>query len=102
MTTIFYRLTVRLGEYDTASKIDCSEGVCSDKVVRINVTEIFAHPDYVDKQNDIAVLKLEKDAPYTGKNRLHLLLVVGNGPQFHVYLRSIIFRCENWVGRDTI
>lgn len=61
----FDRLTVRLGEYDTASKIDCSEGVCSDKVVRINVTEIFAHPDYVDKQNDIAVLKLEKDAPYT-------------------------------------
>lgn len=56
----------RLGEYDLASKEDCIDGVCADPIIRIDIEGIIVHPDYDGKNQDIAVLRLEKDAPYTG------------------------------------
>lgn len=61
-----YSLVARLGEYDLYAKEDCVRGVCADPVVRINVADIIVHPGYGEKTHDIAILRLEEDAPYTG------------------------------------
>lgn len=68
-TNIFlspFRLVARFGEYDIYSTKDCVRGVCADPIVRIKVAAIMMHPGYVDKTHDIAILRLEEDAPYTG------------------------------------
>ncbi|KAJ8708808.1 hypothetical protein PYW08_010190 [Mythimna loreyi] len=66
-TLKFSRLVARLGEYDLYSKEDCVRGVCADPTVRINVADIIVHPEYdrLNKLHDIAILRLEEDAPYT-------------------------------------
>lgn len=64
----FSRLVARLGEYDLSKVEDCVDGVCADKIVRIDVEKIIVHPGYDGKSHDIAVLKLSEDAPYTGKS----------------------------------
>lgn len=45
---------------------DCVQGVCADPLVKIDVEEIFVHPQYDGKEHDIAILRLAEDAPYTG------------------------------------
>uniref|UniRef100_A0A2H1W881 SFRICE_013123 n=1 Tax=Spodoptera frugiperda TaxID=7108 RepID=A0A2H1W881_SPOFR len=64
-TPKFTRLVARLGEYDLSKVEDCVDGVCADKIVRIDVEKIIVHPGYDGKSHDIAVLKLAEDAPYT-------------------------------------
>ncbi|KAG6464793.1 melanization protease 1 [Manduca sexta] len=61
----FSSIAVRLGEYDLESNPDCVRDICTDPVVRIEVDDIFVHPDYDGKEHDIAVLRLKEDAPYT-------------------------------------
>lgn len=61
----FNRLVARLGEYDLTTDIDCSDGVCTDPLVRIQVAKTIPHPNYDGLSNDIAVLRLGEEAPYT-------------------------------------
>lgn len=56
----------RLGEYDLYSQVDCLEGVCTDAIVKIDIEEITVHPGYDGREHDVAILRLAKDAPYTG------------------------------------
>lgn len=60
--------TVRLGEYDTSTRVDCQDNrrdsVCAPPVQEIPVQETIVHPDY-DKYrylNDIALIKLQHRA----------------------------------------
>lgn len=66
MSSFVYSLIARLGEYDVNSKEDCVQGVCADPIVRIKVAEIIVHPNYSNREHDIAILRLEEEAPYTG------------------------------------
>ncbi|CAB3225811.1 unnamed protein product [Arctia plantaginis] len=61
----FTRLVARLGEYDLAQSVDCVNGICSSNVIQLQVIEQIVHPDYDGRANDIAVLRLEAEAPYT-------------------------------------
>ncbi|XP_058812861.1 CLIP domain-containing serine protease B8-like [Topomyia yanbarensis] len=61
---------VRLGENNLETEVDCDkDGDCADRPVNLEVEQIIPHPDYVstswDKYNDVALLKLAKEAPYT-------------------------------------
>lgn len=57
----------RLGEYNLAKSVDCVDDICSSNVIQLKVIDEVVHPDYDGKANDIAVLRLESEAPYTGK-----------------------------------
>ncbi|XP_058453490.1 CLIP domain-containing serine protease B8-like [Malaya genurostris] len=61
---------VRLGEHNLETDVDCdTNGDCADRPVNLDVEKIIPHPNYVstswDKHNDVALVKLAKDAPYT-------------------------------------
>ncbi|XP_053697141.1 CLIP domain-containing serine protease B8-like [Sabethes cyaneus] len=61
---------VRLGEHNLDTEVDCDRNRdCADRPVDLAVDKIIPHPDYVstswDKYNDLALLKLSKDAPHT-------------------------------------
>lgn len=65
---------VRLGEWDTRSNPDCVEEInggrfCNDEFVEIRVTDIIVHENYVPdsrhQQNDIALLRLQRNVRYT-------------------------------------
>ncbi|KAF2902218.1 hypothetical protein ILUMI_03968 [Ignelater luminosus] len=64
-------VNVRLGEWNTKSDSDCEELFdqieCADKVVRINIEETIAHPYFSRRtyNNDIGLIKLERDVAYT-------------------------------------
>ncbi|CAG9792465.1 unnamed protein product [Diatraea saccharalis] len=59
------RLFVRLGEYDISKEVDCVDGVCAHLPVKLEVVKVSVHPDYNNKDHDIAILTLSHDAPYT-------------------------------------
>lgn len=64
-------ISVRLGEYDTSTDIDCieqdSEKICADPPMDVPVEEKVAHPEYneMTKLNDIALLRLIRDIQYS-------------------------------------
>lgn len=70
-----WRLTsVRLGEYDTDSERDCVKDdedsvVCADDPISVSIEEQIAHEEYRplsrDQRNDIALLRLSYDVPFT-------------------------------------
>lgn len=59
---------VRLGEWNTSTETDCVEGDCSGPVQDIPVQQIIAHENYdpndKDQQNDIALLRLSRNAQF--------------------------------------
>lgn len=69
-----FSVSVRLGEYNTSSEIDCitygkSGGKdCNENPVRVQVEEEIPHPKYdaATKLNDIALLRLAREVNYTG------------------------------------
>ncbi|CAB3225809.1 unnamed protein product [Arctia plantaginis] len=61
----FKRLVARLGEYDLLSDKDCVQGVCTDPLVKIDVENVYVHPEYDGREHDIAIVRLAEDAPYT-------------------------------------
>lgn len=72
----FYRVGVRLGEYNTDTDVDCvSNGPigeeCSDPPQNIPVEDRIAHENYdpqdQNQYNDIALLRLSRDAKFNGK-----------------------------------
>ena len=59
--------SVHLGEHNTKTEKDCStddETYCAPEVLKIEVAEAIAHPNYVKglttKHNDIALLRLKR------------------------------------------
>ncbi|XP_063822709.1 phenoloxidase-activating enzyme 1-like isoform X1 [Ostrinia nubilalis] len=62
-------VTVRLGEYDTQSEVDCSDGVCADPPQEIPVAEKYPNRGYNDqntnKKDDIGLVRLSQRARYT-------------------------------------
>ncbi|XP_052744043.1 CLIP domain-containing serine protease HP8 [Bicyclus anynana] len=59
---------VRLGEWHTSWDIDCMRGNCAPRPLDLPVEEIIAHEQYVptdDHQNDIALLRLAYDVPFS-------------------------------------
>ncbi|XP_063377145.1 phenoloxidase-activating enzyme 1 [Cydia fagiglandana] len=61
--------TVRLGEYDTQSDVDCVDDSCADLPQEIPVQAGLPHPGYHDKNknraDDIALVRLAQRAKYT-------------------------------------
>ncbi|XP_058453501.1 CLIP domain-containing serine protease B9-like isoform X1 [Malaya genurostris] len=64
-------VSVRLGEYDTTTDVDCieqdGERICADPPIDVPVEEKLPHPEYSEltKLNDIALLRLNRDILYT-------------------------------------
>ncbi|KAF2895319.1 hypothetical protein ILUMI_10857 [Ignelater luminosus] len=67
-------VSVRLGEHDLSSEVDCAKGsdgdeYCSDKPVNVPVTETIAHESYdplsIDQHHDIALLRLIRNVDLT-------------------------------------
>ncbi|XP_066995228.2 melanization protease 1 isoform X2 [Anabrus simplex] len=71
---------VRLGEHNTATPIDCnSDGECSDHPVDLGIEEVLPHPEYDSRRssqfNDIGLIRLNSDVPYTDSQSAVLLKV---------------------------
>lgn len=71
---IVIRVSVRLGEYNTDTDVDCLENPtgkeCADPAVDVPVDERIAHEEYdpqdLNQYNDIALLRLTRDVRFTG------------------------------------
>ena len=67
----FCSASVRLGEHQLSTDIDCDDGgqSCNDPPQNFEAEEIIFHPDYNKPnqyQNDIALIRLNRDALYSG------------------------------------
>ena len=71
----------RFGEWDMTTEIDCVEygdgtpPFCIDNILDIGIEKRIAHPLYGNEtlpsfQNDIALLRMEKEIPFTGMLQL--------------------------------
>ncbi|KAL5284332.1 CLIPB9.2 family protein [Megaselia abdita] len=62
-------ISVRLGEHDISSKVDCENGVCAQQAIRVGVEEVIPHHSYddraQDRHNDIALIRMDRDVLYT-------------------------------------
>lgn len=57
-------LIARLGDWDLITDPDCDEYVnCNPPVIFAEIAEVKVHPQYRQKQNDIALLKLQNTLP---------------------------------------
>jgi hypothetical protein len=70
----FSRKSVRLGEYNTETDVDCiilddNSKECADPAIEIPVDEIIIHenyqPDLRSKRNDIALIRLAEDVTFS-------------------------------------
>lgn len=65
-----FRASVRLGEHNTDTDIDCEEGdeyeVCADRYVEYDVEDSIPHPDYslTHFQNDIGLIRIKGTANF--------------------------------------
>ncbi|KAE8748694.1 hypothetical protein FOCC_FOCC004497 [Frankliniella occidentalis] len=70
------QVTVRLGEHDARTEVDCSilgnTSVCAPPAVDVRVEEVISHPEYVKSTrrrdglwNDIALLRLARPVEFT-------------------------------------
>ncbi|XP_035900727.1 CLIP domain-containing serine protease 2-like [Anopheles stephensi] len=63
-------LTVRLGEWDLESTVDCilspdsGDLVCADPSYDVPVTQVILHESYSGRRNDIALLQLSQPVQY--------------------------------------
>lgn len=62
-------VTVRLGEYDTQTDVDCSDGECADPPQEIPVLSTYPHPGYIDgninRRDDVGLVRLARRAKYS-------------------------------------
>ncbi|KAJ0175735.1 hypothetical protein K1T71_008894 [Dendrolimus kikuchii] len=62
-------VTVRLGEYDIQTEIDCLAGACADPPQEIAIQGAYPHSGYDDrnrnKRDDIGLVRLARRAKYT-------------------------------------
>lgn len=74
INVIFFRISVRLGEYNTDTDVDCvnNQGFdyCSDPPQNVAVEEQIAHERYdplsPNQEHDIALLRLVRNVTYSG------------------------------------
>lgn len=64
-----------MGDWDLSSDPDCVTLVaneeCADPVLKVVVTKAIPHPSYRNVlNNDIGLLRLEKEVEFTGKRKL--------------------------------
>lgn len=61
--------SVRLGEWDTSTDLDCDNGDCADPVVDVPVEQLIAHENYNPnskaQENDIALIRLSWNVNFT-------------------------------------
>lgn len=73
-TLSYSSVNIRLGDYKTSNEgADCTtvEGgrnECTDAAVTIPIETTIPHPNYnaKDRTNDIALIRMIRNAPYTG------------------------------------
>lgn len=70
----YFRSSVRLGEYDLSTEIDCYNGDCiEDKPVDIKVEKLILHENYtsgsLSNANDIALIRLSRPVTYTSNEK---------------------------------
>lgn len=71
----FLRFAVRLGEWNTATDVDCikvgKKDVCNQQAVDIEVEGTTVHEGYnmndFNRKNDIALIRLKRPATFTSK-----------------------------------
>lgn len=78
----YYRVNVRLGEYDTSSDgPDCVEVEgggqdCTEGHIVLPIEKVIPHKDYKPesslRRHDIALLRLKDEAPYNGNNTIQI------------------------------
>lgn len=61
---------MRLGEWNTETNPDClPDGTCADEPVTIPIEDLIVHENYQpllrNQHNDIALIRLSQDAPFT-------------------------------------
>lgn len=67
---------VRLGEHDTTTNPDClsynDKQHCAPPSIDVEISEKIVHPNYVardrNRYNDIALLRLDSEIPFTCNN----------------------------------
>ena len=74
----FCSASVRLGEHQLSTDIDCDDGgqSCNDPPQNFEAEEVIFHPDYNKPnqyQNDIALIRLNRDAVYSGMATIFFL-----------------------------
>ncbi|OWR52286.1 hypothetical protein KGM_211237 [Danaus plexippus plexippus] len=60
--------SVRLGEWNTKTDIDCRNNICNNSTVDININKIIVHPKYDGKlghNSDIALIRLRDPVNFT-------------------------------------
>ncbi|CAB3223237.1 unnamed protein product [Arctia plantaginis] len=61
--------TVRLGEYDIQTEVDCLDNTCADRPQEIPVAAAYPHPGFRNKDksrlNDIGIVRLAQRATYS-------------------------------------
>lgn len=86
-STNFTLKSVRLGEWNTKTDVDCSEyddKYCNVPPLNVNIAETIVHPQFssesLTSQNNIALLRLEKSVSFTDFIRpICLLITEENG-----------------------
>lgn len=62
-------VSVRLGEWDTRSQVDCLQGVCSEPPQDIPVESTTVHPGYSsssrDQKDDLALVRLSREVTFS-------------------------------------
>ncbi|XP_039493350.1 serine protease 7 [Drosophila santomea] len=60
-------VSVRLGEHDTSTAVDCQNGICLSSVVHIPVEKFHMHESYGTRRNwyDIGLIRLARDVLYS-------------------------------------
>lgn len=91
------RVSIRLGEYDLRSEVDCIEGKCADPVVVMGVEEKIPHEGYVAKnknrQYDIGLVRMDGEVTYSEYIRPICLPATVYSP---VYTPNEIFASAGW------
>lgn len=63
------RISVRLGEWDIRSEIDCQNHICNDAALDIRIKEVIVHEEYQadlgDHEHDIALILLDHSVTAT-------------------------------------
>jgi hypothetical protein len=84
-----HRISIVMGEHNAKSDNDCEVDICSDPLQMFEPKRIIVHKDYdkPDRQNDLALIQLNKDAKFTG----NLFLLFGTKKKY------LFFTNKAWV-----
>ncbi|XP_038206756.1 CLIP domain-containing serine protease 14D-like [Zerene cesonia] len=60
-------LSVRLGEWDESTELDCQDGICSNDTIDVDIEAVILHPKFnkSNKVYDIGIIKLAKPVNFT-------------------------------------